>query len=91
MRQRWSISGEVLCLADIGATLDLAAAAVAAKLPGQSLFDSLSNAAIAGKASANFTVEVGIDPFSVEYDKTFSLYFSLSGNQSPPLQLDYDL
>lgn len=91
MRQRWSISGEVLCLADIGATLDLAAAAVAAKLPGQSLFDSLSNAAIAGKASANFTVEIGIDPFSVEYDKTFSLYFSLSGDQSPPLQLDFDL
>lgn len=91
MRQTFSISGEVLCICDIGATLDMTAAVVIAKLPGQSVFDALKNATLAGQASANFTIEVGIDPFSVEFDKTFTLYFILNKNQSPPLKLDYDL
>ena len=91
MRQTFSISGEVLCICDIGATLDMTAAVVIAKLPGQSVFDALKNATLAGQASANFTIEVGIDPFSVEFDKTFTLYFRLNKNQSPPLKLDYDL
>jgi hypothetical protein len=91
MRQTYSISGEVLCICDIGATLDMTAAVVIAKLPDQSVFDALKNATLAGQASANFTIEVGIDPFSVEFDKTFTLYFRLNKNQSPPLKLDYDL
>jgi streptogramin lyase len=69
----------------------MTAAVVIAKLPGQSVFDALKNATLAGQASANFTIEVGIDPFSVEFDKTFTLYFRLNKNQSPPLKLDYDL
>ncbi len=91
MRQTLGVSGQVLVIAEIGATLDLTAAAVAAKLPGQSVWDALANAAVAGQASANFEIEIGVDPFSVEFEKTFTLYFSLGGSDGSGLQVDYAL
>lgn len=90
LRTDLGISGEVLCIADIGARISLVGGA-----PFQDASDiteilSSFSGDIFGHGAAVFEVEIGVDPFSVNLSKTLEIDFRFNPAE-PTLDFDLDL